>query len=544
MANKIIYVNKEYEKAFESICKLIKGGCFEGLGWKVIDDVIDDGVYEYQLTTRFTDEAKVEKHGFKKDGATWFKGLRGQVVENNSAIWTSFIETASAAYHKRYSVVEYQQQPKTRAEREKALEDNKLVTDEFIRIFYPEYYQKTDLVEVDADGSKEDIYGVAMRIELSGGTGASLPILCKIYFSKSDRNVVPIYSHISETIDNNLAEIIPEDTNDNQTISGEGVINTTLNAMDKLINNNDINFADYICYSDESDKLAVENLLAQLSHDAIELECQRVDILYISHITASSFLYNVNYRGKPLFRLSSGINKALTFSCLNCASNEMLVESNMISYEVDGQAKSVTLELNLPNFGLSKEQIDEIKENSTLKDHYIHVSCPLSHRGQECKSIKCKTKLFDADGKGTLYKCKDCPYPEIVYTAVNGEKKYTPALVFAKDIMTLVDKNSETIEVEKCESCGRFFTKNALKKKLCPICDKANKGLGDDQNKQLYKEYKGLLPLSVRAFSIFNKKFCFEDNELIIFLLGKKKYLFNKLSVKEKGCIEKPRKML
>ncbi len=53
-----IYVNREYEKAFDSICQLINGGCFKGLGWKVVNGIINDGVYEYQLTTVYTEENK------------------------------------------------------------------------------------------------------------------------------------------------------------------------------------------------------------------------------------------------------------------------------------------------------------------------------------------------------------------------------------------------------------------------------------------------------------------------------------------------------
>ncbi|MBR5439352.1 MAG: hypothetical protein IKV61_03955 [Clostridia bacterium] len=541
MAKNRIFVNKEYEKAFNSICELIKGDCFRGLGWKVNGDIIDDGIYEYQLTSVYSQEREKVKHGFSDDGATWFKALRGQEVNNNDAIWTSFIETAGVEYHKRYSVVEYQQKNRTRDEKEKEFENNKKTIEQFTELFFPEFHQRTELKEVSGEGIKEDIYGVSMRIELSGGTGASLPVLCKVYFSKSGRTVTPITSFAAQEIDLNLSEIIPEESIEESVLSGESAIDTTLNAVDRLINNSESNFADYLCYSDKSDKLAVKNLLAQLSHNEIKLECQRVDVLYITHIATTTFLYDVFHMGKPLFRLSTGLNKSLTLSCLNCGAEEKLVESNVITYEKNGVEQVAMLSLGLKNFGLTEEQIEDIKNFSKLKEHYLHVSCPLAHRGQDCSTVKCKSQLFDADNSsGVLYKCKDCPYPEIVYTSLTGEKKYTPFMIFAKDAMTLLDAKSEELKPVKCNNCGRYFTSRAMKNKNCTICSEANVSMGTESQKALYKKYKNLLPIGARVLVKNSTKFCLEDEEVIIFVVGTKQYMLNKLNVKENGYFDKP----
>ena len=549
MAKKKIYVNRDYEQAFNSIYNLIQGGCLDGAGWKVNNEIIDDGVYEYQLSSVYTGKDKTEKHGFNSDGATWFKALRGVNVENNDAIWTSFIETVGVEYHKRYSVVEYQQQTKTLAEKKKALAENKEMVDQFIKLFYPDFYKKTEIVEVEGEETVEDIYGVAMRIELSGGTGASLPVLCKVYFSKAGRTVTPLSSYAAQNIDDNLSEIIPEETNNNQEISGEAIIDTTLNAVDNLINDSKFNFADFICYSDKADRIAVDNLLSQLSHDAVELECQRVDVLYITHVKASSFLYNVNYLGKPLFKFNNGLNKALTLYCANCNDDEKLVDSNHLVYEVNGEMKTAILQLGVDDFGLTSQQIDEINESGQLKNHYIKVSCHIPSRGQECKTLKCKSQLFsvnvgDESNEKLVCKCKDCPYPEVVYTTPLGEKKYTPAMTFAKDVMCLVDtRNEDGLQVEKCSVCGRYFTKGSLKYNKCHTCFVAENGSGTLEQVELYNKYKGLLPLGARMGAISEKKFCVEDEEIILFVLGTKKYVFNKLSVKEKGYFEEPRKI-
>ena len=60
---------------------------------------------------------------------------------------------------------------------------------------------------------------------------------------------------------------------------------------------------------------------------------------------------------------------------------------------------------------------------------------------------------------------------------------------------------------------------------------------------ELYNKYKKLLPLKVRLKALGNIKFCVEDEEIILFVLGNVKYIFNKLSVKEKGYFDEPRKI-
>ena len=206
--------------------------------------------------------------------------------------------------------------------------------------------------------------------------------------------------------------------------------------------------------------------------------------------------------GQPLFRLWHGLAKALTLSCLSCLSNEDIVDSNRITYTVDGEIKEITLKPDLVDFGLTEEQIEEIKEYSVLKNHFMHIKCSLPNRNQECKVIKCMSQLFNAGTNDVpLYKCKNCPYPEVVYTALSGEKQYTPSLIFAKDKMMLVDTRIPETQVEKCACCGRYFTKNSLSNKLCSTCRSAIKVQNVEPKKKLYKKYKSLLPIGTRFFA-------------------------------------------
>ena len=130
-----------------------------------------------------------------------------------------------------------------------------------------------------------------------------------------------------------------------------------------------------------------------------------------------------------------------------------------------------------------------------------------------------------------------------MYTSVSGEKKYTPAMIFAKDIMTLVDPKANDGTLVKCKDCGRYFTKSAMKGKVCGLCNSASNFSGNPNEKELYKKYKGLLPLKTRFFSLLSTKYCVEDDELLIIVVGGKKYLVNKLNVMEHGYIDKPKRI-
>ena len=50
------------------------------------------------------------------------------------------------------------------------------------------------------------------------------------------------------------------------------------------------------------------------------------------------------------------------------------------------------------------------------------------------------------------------------------------------------------------------------------------------------------LPLSLRVLSVFQKKYCFENQDRLIFFVGNKKYFFDKLTLNDSGMIPKPEK--
>ncbi len=541
MANKQIFVGNEYKEAFNSICSLIEGGCLTGLKYTISNGVISDGVYDYVLSEQSGEESESVKHGFRKNGATWFKSLRGESTQNTNAIWTSFIETVKMEFHKRYSIVEYKEQLRTATEKQNALNSAKSFIDTFTEVFFPDYAGKTEVRQVSAGEKTEDVYGVAMRIELSGGTGASLPVLGKIYFNKTGNNVRPIASRTSSNIDANLNNIVPDEDDSPSVDFSDSVITTTLNAMEKMVEDEHFNFADYLCYVDEKDKLAISNLLEKMSHDAFELECQKIDVLYITHIKVGVFIFDVYSGVNPLFRVTLGLNNTFSVKCLNCADEELLVNRNEIACNVDGKEVFYTLDTEKESFGLDEEAVDNILYNSCFDRHYIRISCPNNSRNLGCETLKCASQLFYAsDGEQVYAKCADCPYPEVVYTTLEGEKKYTPLLLFAKDKMELVEKSED---VAHCSLCGRCFSSSELINSTCPLCRELKSPKNKEKATLTYKKYKNVLSLRIRLFALNKEKYCVEDEELILFGIGKKKYAFNKLNVTASGFISKPRKL-
>lgn len=542
MANKQrIFIGNEYKESFNSICELILGKCLDSSKYSCSNGVINDGVYEYVLSEQAGENAQSVKHGFGKNGATWFKALRGEPVQSNDAIWTTLIDNVKSEFHKAYSIVEYQEKITT-TNKEKSISTATEFVNAFTKRFFPDYAGKTEVYQTSSGETFEDVYGVAMRIELSGGTGASLPILGKVYFNKTGNVVRPIASRIASSIDSNLSNIVPEDADDSPTkdqlASTRTVISTTLDAMDRLVKNENLNFADYLCYVDESDHKATLNLYEKLAHDAYDLECQKIDVLYITHIKVGIFNFDVYSSNNPLFKLTLGLNNTFSVQCLNCGDQEFLVNKNEIACNDDGIEKIYTLDTELDSLGLDDDQVYDILATSSFRNHFLKVSCPSNSRHNGCSTIKCRSQLFETVyNDEVILKCSDCPYPESVYTNIQGDKKYTPLLIFAKDKMELIDK---TEDFGYCVDCQRAFSLNSLKNRRCPTCQKLLYSANDKSSIKTYNKYKNLLPLSVRFFSLFKKKYCVEDDEMIIFVVGKNKYIFNKSNVTEQGYIPSP----
>lgn len=550
MANKNVMVGYQNKDTFESVKALVLGGCFGKDKYKVEKDCIVYGDMVFELSKKQTSGSESEQIGFNKKGATWFKPLRGEVFESDDAKWKNFVEVIKEEYHLSFSVVEYKEQPKTDAEKSMAFTTANNIAKKFIDVFYPSMSGKTYLRESRNSVQVSDVWGVAMRNELSAGTGESVPVLGKVYFNKVGGEVIPITSDIASRIENGLKGVLGEGSK--EFVEGnlkDTPVEEALNAMDNLIKENGENFFDYFCLSSEVDENLIKSMCQTLSFDSekLSLECSKVDVLYISHVKTNEFVYEiVNQRNNlPLFKLVLGSNDTIKVSCLTCGDEELLVDTNKIMLNINGATKSVELNVNAVNFGLTSEDIEKVGYFSNLLNHLKTVKCAINSKNFECERFKCKNQLFGIEENGeTIYKCKDCQHPEIVYVDnVLDKQYYTPHVVFAKDKMSLANKE----ETGTCTLCGRRFTNESLTNRgfnthLCPTCQAIDADI-NDSHKKLYKKYRTMLPLSTRLFALFSKKGCIEDQEIILFKVGNKTYIFNKLNAKEKGFMPKPRKI-
>lgn len=538
MEKRRIFVGKEYEKPFNSIISLINGNCFGDLPYSVSNGIICDGVYEYQLSAENSKTEQV-KFAFENDGATWFKALRGEKVSDDDATWNTFISNAILEYHKRFSLVEYKKQQTTKEDEEKAYNKVKNCMSFICEKFYPEFKDKMSIFPSKEQNKIEDIYGVALKMELSGGTGASVPVLGKVYFVRTGKTLSPVLSSVVKTLDDTINAVIPQDDGQSESKNIDSrVIDNTLDAMQNLIESGTNNFADYLCFSEAEDLEMVNGLLEKLSHDDIQLECQRVDVLYITHIQTVAFEYLASMFDKVAFRFQLGMGDSFTMICEGCDQKEALIDRSQIVYFEDDVKKIASLNLNEENFGLDDDTIEKIKAGGDFANHLVFAPCKSVNKDVSCKAYKCKSQTLQSTFKGeTVNYCKDCPFPEVVYTNADGEKYYTKHLCFVADKLELV-MPTEQYETEKCSCCGRTFSKDKIKNGKCPTCINTLSSVSD-KAKSLYKKYKDYLPLSVRIHK--GKKACYEDEEIILFVVGNNAFIFNKLNYKENGYIDKPK---
>lgn len=551
-------VGKEYKAAFNSACELINSNLlkdsplFESKKIYVVGNkekiVVGDRVYQY-VEEESEEQGEMEL-SFKEDGATWFAAVREGGKENENAAWVDFLQALAAAYHKQYSLMEYRQRARTPREME---QDRKRCLDTLTRIvklFFPHIGELTELGEFQS--GEEDIYGMSLRLELNGGVGSCVPVLCKIYFRELNGVMIPLRKELAYEIDKSVGQIADEGNQTAAPVNFDSrVIDHTLNSLHSLVRGEvkDVGFIDCMCYSGEEDEVLVRKLREQGAHESAEFECKDIKVLGISHITWNTQTFDAFMDQRPVFRATVGLNQSIRLQCLNCRNADYLIDNDIIRYSVKNakgvmEHKRAYLKHNEENFGLTAVQVQEICDSGLFAQHLMRIACPENCRNQGCSHIICGTMAVnlgnDREGK-PIIKCADCDYPEILYTNAHGEKMYTPMLRYAKDKAELVRES----EAAKCKCCGRYFTKENFtgKSSLCSFCSSVEKRMDPEGAKRKYKRYSRMLSLSLRRKYLRKEKLCYEDDEILLFLLAGTKYVFDKVAVSEYGFIEKPKKI-
>lgn len=584
-------IGKKYEREFKYAFLLISGcaalrkdywteGSIEEKGGKLVydDPVIfvksGNGSHSYRYddnvqNAQFADEENNgggNAQGFTEDGATWFAILRGGgAAISPDANWQNLMFQIAQDYHKQYSVLEYKQQENDEVDVDQA----KKIAMAFLKLFHGDFSgEKSPTVLVEPTSGREgksetqDVYGLSLRLALNGGGGHSEFVIGKIFLERGiDAEMKPMPREEAKKMDELLARF--ERTNDGNADDEEENLDadakeaaarrlanlkqSALNGLKDCVPNDQENdFLDYLFMDDPDDVEKVQELLSRTTDSTYELQCDEVKVLCISHLQWKNAAYDVFLDGKRAFRFIFNLNKALTVKCLACPTvkngkmdYEVLVEKNEMRMQKAADKKAVEpvilKNVNDENFGLTKAELERATEFAAVKTHAKYRYCGVA--GVSCKGvIRCDSQMVKSENKFESY-CKNCRYPEKVYfdPQGGGNGVEIPAFRIALDVDTTrpVDRNTAKI----CKNCRRSTLKNLCG--VCQLAEKATKGKLEAEQvadaTELYKAYAHILPLTWRL--PFKKKYCFEDDGLIVFVVGDKKYYYDKLRIESNGIL-------
>lgn len=547
-----IHIGSEYCKTFDSIAKLYKEGCVEeGVIIRIDGDKIVTPSHEFVLSRKRTIKNDAEKAAVINDsGASWFGAFRGEKFKNNTAEWLMFVETIKEHFRRNYSVLEYY--PRTEAISQEYIDRQIKKINNVLNCFYKDY-----VFEVRRGSEKEgtdDVYGASFRMEITDGTGEAVPVLGKIYFRKVKGGFAPYRSDEAELIDSQITSDFDEGAKrEGTTQNSAALTDIVVNALDNLVNGSDSDISANLVFTDPTDKLAVERMVDKGPNEKVDLTCQSMSLINISHFKWRNDNYDILLGGKVVLKALMGIGDRLTLSCNSCAAKSVLVDSNRIKLRLDGQMKSVNINADMSDLNLTENAIEIINESGLFSDHIKLISCNENARlAGVCRRYVCAEEMIKIEsGQGKnkryIYKCKHCPHPEVIFKCDDGVIRYTKDLVFVRDAMTLRPAN----ESVTCSCCGRVYTKiNSKKSYLCDFCKVTDSGLDSldeaeyKQGNRLYRKYSGMLPLAGRILRSKDKKYCKEDEDCIMFIVGSEVYIFNKDEASDSGFLKNPQRKI
>ena len=298
-------------------------------------------------------------------------------------------------------------------------------------------------------------------------------------------------------------------------------------------------FCDSVILSSEEDKMIVQKLIDRSADDITQLKCRSVNVFGISHVEWKNASYYLKDGSRNVLRFAFGMNNKFSVYCVNCG-DELLVDNNRFIMK-EGFKDIKKLDSLDPHFGYNGQLIQDAKNNSLLSLHLFPIKC--NRNGRECSKMRCMSQIIAFSESEIDRKCIDCPYPEIITYDEKNRLTLTSKLTFVNDLMQLV---SDEVDTRECVYCLRRFTRDAMVAGSCPLCSQTDTELSGERKVEainLYKNYRGMLPVSSRLLRIFKEKYCFEDDGIIIFKLGNSRFLFNKMDIKFNGIMSGPKKL-
>ncbi len=557
--DRTIRVGSKYKEAFDRVFELAGSGC-------IMDTTVsgsgDKRKIKYKdLTFEYNDSGKEQSEAEAKmteSGASWFYGLRTNTKEEDDAsVWLSYIDLVAEQYHRENSLLEFKQNEDRHVSDKQAEQEKKYIEKVFCTL-YPDYEGQVTILRGDERDRIQDIYCISFRMQVCDN-GEAKPVLAKIYFRFEEGRMIPMRREEASGVNEHLCSkgAVQESGKTESSRTGgvvddsSDIIDKALGALDALASGEGfdrVSFTECLVFSDDKDESVIKNFVSNGHVGTIILTCKTVKVLYVAHVRWMSSLYKIYAEGKELMRVQLGLDGGLTMTCSNCG--EIVMEANSVKiYNEYGEARNCLVYPKEENLGLSDIELDEICEHGEISRHLKRLSCREAVTRGGCMRVVCDKQLMeleDADGNKML-KCRDCPFPEVLFVGQDGVKRYTRLLGFARDLMTLVPKT----DIGTCSCCGRTFTRESLEKNdgRCEFCSSAMMNSvyapegGSVPARKLYGKYAKMLPISLRLRHLFDKKYCFEEADILLFVLKSDVYVFDKLALEDKGYIPSPRKI-
>ena len=561
---KIKIFGADYKAAFESAQSIIASGMLTD---EMADCYIDsmgcihngNNVFEFIDSDAFRSDSAESDFRLTENGANWFNAVRNPMdasaAESTAAgahLWEEFLSDLSRKYHDKYFLVAC----KRRLNESKHSDDGKnpeyeiykTYAENVINTFYPNM-PEWEFSEVFDENDFDNIYGLSLRLQIGTGGEKEIPVLGTLYFKQlGKRRMIPLLASDAEKIESSFTDI-PEKDDYSSHLNRD--IDATLNSLNNLfsefsrvINEDQMGdvLADCILF-DPTDEKSIQSLLSRIQNDNKLLVCKQVEILGITHVTWEKYTFVISDKksGRDLFSVIGGVDQKLLMSCISCEEDADLIISNRITlkHPETNQTLTFTVDPSDPNLGLENEDINLIKANSAFAEHHISIGsyCGTPRNDKKCSQTRCKNDIISLDTPaGPMNFCKDCPYPEVVYQAIDGVPHYAPSLVFNTDTLRL--DTPENVTRKSCVSCGRNVT-TLHSDMFCELCATAIAPTAADVRvgEENYKKYSSMLPLKKRLLGKSQQrvKLCFEDKEILLFVIGDKKYVFHKFWLDNHG---------
>ncbi len=532
-----VIIGKDYKDSFESVRALVLGGCAPADVRIDADGRIVRGGYAFELSDASAgidstdgDTVGMDSHA----GASWFAALRGDRRDNGLALWKDLIETVREYFHKYNSLTDLgvPLSPFSAEERRRRADTVAALSE----MFFPSFAGYAEVRERRRGDGLCEYYGINLRVELGSGAGDAVPVLAKMYVRRTESGLVPVTGGETRDIEGLIGGRTDRAVRADEEPFPDAyaVIDEVFAATENALKEGRL--GEYMYFARERDRKEVSSLVGRMATDARSLECTALRVLGISRVRLPEIGYEIVCDGVAAVRALSDASGRVSLSCAACG--VPLMVNGRVSC---GGGRVFDLDFGAKNFGLTEEDVAYIRKNSAFGEHLLPNKCG----NPRCRRRICLPRQVVAGGMSGRGVCLDCPYPEVVFTSEDGKPMYTPDLAFARDRMTLIPKEKTGM----CASCGRTFAADALTgtgiNRMCAFCRNAEKEAASNsaEARRLYRKYAGMLGYGVRLKHLAARKYCFDDDDITLFVLGGDKYILDKTEITGEGFIDKPRRV-